>query len=424
MDKDKLENQIRHYADQNRVELPDDLLWDQIGETLIPEKKDKVTLPLILLPILLVSALSGFFQDSKPTSTQFKQEKIITDSKPEKTNHDISSTALKVQENKISVNTEFENINTKSSFVTQADDYHKMSATDQPPKRERINEANHPVSKASLGGFPEERPIEVLPLNVQFLTAEVTPLPQFTCAVDFISSKDEVKPWLAPQFPVQRQLGVFAGTVMVQNLLPKSYAKFEYPFPSIELGVSYRSSLKNNFFIEGQFIFQRVETRFRYQGVYEASEFRQNALIERYEIDGQIYEVRKDTNVTVNVERNVQNYNRINLIQVPLSLGYSYKFKNHTFSAITGLNISLVTLQKGLWVDAQGRVNNFNLQTPLYKSSTNLGLHGGLEYALQYRENIQYFTGFNFSKGVTDWSDGLGVQPLSYGLRLGIRWKL
>lgn len=268
--------------------------------------------------------------------------------------------------------------------------------------------------------------INTLQSTVNYLPIEkriVTP-PGFTLYANTI--KDEAKTLAT------HQLSIRGGMTIWNNgygAMQPERAAFERSISSISSQLNYTYTAPTHWTFMTGVQYLRLESEFNFTEQVEdipVTLFDTIILVQQNAVSGNQNFIRGDVDLLVDGERRVRHYNRTDLIQVPIALGYSWKAGAWSLNVGGGTTLSLNTTHAGKTIidgtltEYQGNANDI-LSTKL---AVNGMLYGTVMYRIRPRWGITATT--SYQKSLSNWSTepSISMNPSIINFSFGISYKL
>lgn len=228
------------------------------------------------------------------------------------------------------------------------------------------------------------------------------------------------------------QLSLLAGTTMwgagYGAVVPER-AAFENSIPSFATQANYTYTAPSRWTLTTGVQYQRLESEFNYTEQLEdvpVTLFDTIILIQQNAISGNQNFIRGDVNLLTDGQRRVQHFNRTELFQVPIAIGYAWETGPWTANVGGGTAFNLLTTHTGKTIingsiAEYGNADNDILSTKL---GVNGLLYGAVTYRIRQRWGITAST--SFQKSISNWSTepDISMKPTVLNFALGLSYKL
>lgn len=424
------EKRLRDFVKDNPHEVPEELSWDNFEDKAFPKKRRRLV-PLLLFLLLCIIIPGIWWFTTNQSAPEITDEPTgispeIVGEDPLPTISGSSSTDTKVT---LQDGQEQARPQSKDSHISSPKKELRIagSINTHPNENNRLSSGEVILPDAEptlLDGFRDSSIIEIEPKDVlgTFVFNGQNMQPRYFEFKEY----QEQNSWSIP-FQKDRYIGLSFGTTLLYDAIPEADARYLTPHPGVQVSIHNRQYFKPNFFYEYGISYGQFKNLFRYKGSYHIEEFRKDELLARYYFDkGVVHEVREDTLVDLTVHRDVQTYNVVNAVQIPVSLGYTIPFKTFPgkVSVKAGMNMVLITHQDGKWVDSEKRVWAFSDSQKFYKTTPLFQTLLALGYTYIPNPSYEFFVGGQSSISLNSWNTESKVKPYSFNFSLGIRKNL
>ncbi|MCI5080649.1 MAG: hypothetical protein MRY78_03100, partial [Saprospiraceae bacterium] len=206
-------------------------------------------------------------------------------------------------------------------------------------------------------------------------------------------------------------------------------ASHEQNIISFQAQLNYIHRLKKDYTLMIGLQFQQLETRFDWStALDDYTVILKDTIIQVRTnlLTGQQTEVRGDIEVNVPAVRTVRHYNRVQLYQIPIAVGKTWKIRNWQADLMAGTAVNILSENQGRTL-YQGELQYYQGTSTRFIENQ-WAIHGLLMGRVTYQVN-DYFglsAGFQFQKSITNWSaePDIRMHPNFFSGELGISFML
>ena len=241
-----------------------------------------------------------------------------------------------------------------------------------------------------------------------------------------------IAPLLPSATPQSNHLLIGSGATIWDmgygNIDPER-AMFEKELVSFNTQLLYQHQLKRDYFVYIGMQYQQLESRLNWSTTIEDYQITLEdtiASIEQNIITGQQQLVRGNVNLDVSAQRNVQHYNRIQLYQLPIAIGKTWRGQKLQFGLFAGSVFNLYTQNTGRTIFQQQLMDYAGQETVLLKNQWKI--HALLGSTLVYEFNSKWgiATSIQAQKSIQNWSreQHVDMRPTLLIGSIGLSYRL
>jgi hypothetical protein len=205
--------------------------------------------------------------------------------------------------------------------------------------------------------------------------------------------------------------------------------QYETPIPSFQLQGSYLKGLKGGYFIMAGVQYQQLESRLDYSSTIDDYQITlKDTIVEvrKNLLTGEETLIRGDVVQTVQAERIVRHYNKTQLFKTSLAIGKNWRFNAFQTDVYLGGALNGIVRNQGRMLFDNEIIDYKGNSTPAFQNQWTVdGLAGVRLHYFPY-ERMGITTSIQAQRSLMNWStqEGVRLYPFSFGLQLGLSYKL
>ena len=196
---------------------------------------------------------------------------------------------------------------------------------------------------------------------------------------------------------------------------------------SLGFGLNYTRKIKKGLLLNIGFQYQRMERRLDWNDLIEEYTYVLTDTIIGFEhnnVTSELSSIIGDTTFTVYAERQVTHFNRSEVIQIPIGIGYSRSFGRMRTNVIGGTALGVWKKHKGISLQ-DGFIEDYSIR-PVF--NTDVSFSGFIDIGVSYHlsEQISIGTSFMIQKEYSNWSylDDVSIRPTVFNTKLVVSYSL
>ena len=196
---------------------------------------------------------------------------------------------------------------------------------------------------------------------------------------------------------------------------------------SLGFGLNYTRKMKKGLLLNIGFQYQRLERKLDWSDLIEEYTYVLTDTIIGFEhnnVTSELSSIIGDTTFTVYAERQVTHFNRSEVLQIPIGIGYSRSFGRIRTNIIGGTAFGVWKKHEGISLQ-DGFIEDYSIR-PVF--NTDVSFSGFIDIGVSYdlSEQISIGTSFMIQKEYSNWSylDDVSIRPTVFNTKFIVSYSL